>query len=496
MKCLGLLIILSLLSGCAVLRVAGKDPVVGTDVHRWHRDVALSKLLDRATRSRVTSGNAVRLLVNGVEGFAQRYTNMRSARFIFVKTFLFTDDEEGRRMADALCERARAGVPVVLQYDVKGSVAKPGDIADMLEHISPMRTVGEKRIINQMRRAGVRIVPTNSPGRAAELREWWDNVERLAHNPMAALRRSVESLVIFDYCDHEKYFVTGHEGGAIRAIVGGMNIASEYARGGDGAFKDKLTGVSGWHDVDVEIRGPAAYVIYEEFLKDVKRHAGGKLYRSLSATTKNLVSIRETAASGASVRFIANHPLHERARYTEELYRILLRATPGGEPIFIASPYFAPSRRIRDAIIAHAKRGGTVTVLTNSMKSNNHPILSEAAHYAALQIMKETENVHLYEWIPQPERGEQTIHHKVASFGRFGPVVVGSFNLDAQSAIHNTEDLVVIDEPVFRESFHRLTKRDLGPERSKRVRREDLESEAIARRIRAFLIHEMAWYWL
>ena len=113
-----------------------------------------------------------------------------------------------------------------------------------------------------------------------------------------------------------------------------------------------------------------------------------------------------------------------------------------------------------------------------------------------VNILKITENFHLYEWKTRGEKGEQKMHQKLASFGRYGPVIVGSFNLDAQSAVHNTEAVYLIDEPFFRERFDQLTERYLSPEYSKRIFREDLETKPIIKRIHSFLTHELAWYWL
>jgi len=481
---------------CAVFNSAEPDIIRVSNSQSWQNDTVLQNLLDMKTNSIQTTHNSARLLVNGIEGFPRRYENMRTAHFIFVKTFLFTDDEEGRRMAAALSERARAGIPVVLQYDVKGSIKSPKDVADMLKHTSPSLPIGEKTIIHDMREAGVVIVPTNSPGRAYELREWVENIQRFFQSPGAAVKRSTESIIIMDYCDHEKYFITGHEGGEIRAIVGGMNIASEYAWGGVSGRKDTLSGEVGWHDVDVEVIGPAAYTVFREFVTDMKMHTGRELPIELAETVEKITIAPKSNIKGASVRFVVHHPLAERKYYVEDLYTILMQATPPGEPIFIATAYFAPSKRIRGAIIKHAKLGGTVTVLTNSLESNNHPILSVAANYAALEIMKNTENFHLYEWKPRTEEGEQTMHQKVASFGYNGPVIVGSFNLDAQSAIHNTESVYLIDEPSFRERFDRLKGRYVSKKYSKRILRADLETKPILEQIRSFLTHELAWYWL
>ncbi len=366
----------------------------------------------------------------------------------------------------------------------------------MLERASIEIPLGEKRIIHEMRAAGVIIVGTNSPSRPYELIEWSENIQRFFQNPIAALKRSGESLILYDYCDHEKYFITGHADGEIRAIIGGMNIASEYAFGGLSARRDSLSGKTGWHDVDVEIRGLAAQDICEEFLNDMEMHTASELPPILSETRMKFANIPKISPDSALIRLVVHHPLTERTRYVEECYRILLKRTPPGEPIFIATAYFAPSKRIRDAIIEHANLGGTVTVLTNSIESNNHPVLSVAANYAALEIMNRTENFQLYEWKSRPEEGEATMHQKVASFGHYGPVIIGSFNLDAQSAIHNTESVVLIHEPGFRQEFDVLTKSYLSPSYSKQILKNDLETQPILNQIHSFITHEFAWYWL
>ena len=485
-----------LFMSCAFIFPPSSDTVRGTDTHFWYEDSTLQALLDERTHSSLTIDNNTSLLVNGVQSFARRYENMSTAGFIFVKTFLFTDDEEGRQMAAALSERAMAGIPVVLQYDVKGSIESPTVVSDMLNHVSLEQPFGEKNIIHEMRQAGVTIVPTNAPSRAYELTEWTENIARLFQDPMAALKRSGESLILYDYCDHEKFFITGHAGGEIRAIIGGMNIAGEYAFGGIGGRRDSISGKVGWHDVDVEISGPAAVGVLQEFLRDMKIQTGRELPADLIDIAPEFLTGASPLLSSASVRFVVHHPLAERSRYVEDLYHILIESTPLEEPIFIATAYFAPSKRIRDALTEHAKRGGRVSVLTNSLESNNHPILSVAANFAALDIMQATDNFRLYEWIPRPDAGAKTMHQKLAAFGRKGPVIVGSFNLDAQSAVHNTESVVVIHEPTFRQDMDELIQFYTRPGTSKRVLRSDLETKPVLDRIQSFISHELAWYWL
>jgi len=88
------------------------------------------------------------------------------------------------------------------------------------------------------------------------------------------------------------------------------------------------------------------------------------------------------------------------------------------------------------------------------------------------------------------------MHQKLASFGHNGPVIIGSFNLDAQSAIHNTESVVLIDDLALRQEIDQLTDTYLSPLYSKQILRNDLETQPILNQIHSFLTHEFAWYWL
>jgi len=115
-----------------------------------YQDELLQCKLDDQTNSTESSSNSVHLLVNGVQSFARRYENLSTAKFIYLKTFLFTNDEKGRRMASGLAERAEAGIPVVLQYDVKGSIESTEVVKDMLKQATPSNPFGEKSIIQKM----------------------------------------------------------------------------------------------------------------------------------------------------------------------------------------------------------------------------------------------------------------------------------------------------------------------------------------------------------
>lgn len=492
---LRLTLVVALAAACGGSPPPSVEP--GTDSHAWFDDAELQHALDETSTSTTLPGNSVELLINGVESFARRYANLKTARFVLVKTFIWTDDDAGRKLAAAIARKARAGVPVIIQYDVKGNIGSVDDAEDMLSRANPERPVGEPRVIADLRAAGATIVAANSPGRPYALKEWVDNTRRFFRDPAAALRRSRESLLLFNHVDHDKYFVTVHDGGEVRAIVGGLNIASEYALGGVPGKVDSKSGRGGWRDTDLEIRGPAAHAIIDEFVRDMKRHLGKSPPAKLIAGLRRLAGDPTRAAGRVAVRLVFNNPLFEKKRRIDNVYRLLVQATPRREPIFMSTPYFAPSKRLRQAMIEHMKGGGTITVLTNSYDTNDTDILTDAARYSARELMKAAgERFRLLERIRRPDLGENMLHQKVASFGRYGPVVVGSANLDAQSFVHNGEVLAVIDDPAFRRRFDEMVAADTAADRARLVDRATLETAPVLERMRSFAAHELAWYWL
>jgi len=454
---------------------------------------ALAAELDEKTLSVERTGNRVTLLVNGKESFAQRYFNADGADLILVKTFIFSDDETGRRVAALLSGRARAGAYVVLQYDVKGSIAGAHDVNEMLANQTPSLPAGERNIIRGMREAGVIIVPTNSPTRGAEAREWAHNVERLLRDPQAAVERSAQTLKLLNHCDHEKYWITGRRDAAgkleLSAILGGMNIASEYAYGGTDRI-DAGTGRGGWRDTDIEVRGPVVNDIVDRFFAVMDYHLG------VAKADHARWNPPQAPAGQARCRFVWNHPLVRQGHAIEELYRILIDATPPGSAVRLETAYFSPTKRLRKALRSALERGARVTVLSNSDETNDISVVADAGRAAYLAFLEIDGVLALFERLVRHDLGEGTLHSKVASFGTTGPIIVGSANLDAQSALHNSEGVLLIFDPAARAGFDAMFGADLTNDRATRVTRETVTKDTRWERFRQWGAEHVGWYWL
>lgn len=180
------------------------------------RDTRDSALLDRAfTRaagSPLVPGNSLRVLKDGAENYPAWLEAIRHARDrIYFENYFIVDDATGREFAEALAERARAGVRVRLIYDWVGSL-----------HKAP------RRFWRALTDAGVEVRCFN-PFRFSA--------------PFQTLHRDHRKMIAID---GRVGFVTG-------LCVGDMWIAHP-AQGRDG-----------WRDTGVEIRGPALCDIERAF---------------------------------------------------------------------------------------------------------------------------------------------------------------------------------------------------------------------------------------
>lgn len=167
----------------------------------------------RMLGARFHQGQRLRLLVNGDATFDAILAAIGEARqCVLVQFFIFHDDMLGRRMQQALIDRARAGLNVCVLYDGIGSHALPGTYVDTL------------------REAGVNI------------------------HPFATQRRS--NRFQLNFRNHRKIVVVDGKLG----YVGGLNVGDEYL-----GLKPPL---APWRDTHLEIEGPAVADLQRSFAED------------------------------------------------------------------------------------------------------------------------------------------------------------------------------------------------------------------------------------
>ena len=167
------------------------------------RDV-LDLGVDRATGTRPIGGNLVEHYPDSPQALdAMLELIVRAERWVHFENYIIRDDRTGRRFAEALAERARAGVRVRVLYDALGSLGT------------------SRRYWRSLTGAGVDV---------------------RAFHPLLSLR-------VLDAIarDHRKLVVAD----GAHAMLGGLCIGDEWAG-------DPAQGRQAWRDSMVRVSGPAA----------------------------------------------------------------------------------------------------------------------------------------------------------------------------------------------------------------------------------------------
>ena len=98
------------------------------------RDIAFVQTMHALTGTAMSPGNSVTVLKNGVEIFPAMLSAIRSAKkTINLEFYIYWDGTVGRQFAEALAERARAGVEVKVILDAVGSAPMSGTLIDFMQ---------------------------------------------------------------------------------------------------------------------------------------------------------------------------------------------------------------------------------------------------------------------------------------------------------------------------------------------------------------------------
>jgi cardiolipin synthase len=389
----------------------------------------LTNTLDQFTSSQLIPCNDVAMLINGRSSFARRFELAAQAKDkLYLQTLLYYNDETGIKLADLLVERAQAGVDVKVIVDDAFAQGRKSSIIRRLEN------------------GGV-SVQLNNP---------------LLQNPLGANFRS-----------HQKMFVVDDE----VAIVGGMNIANEYAYG---EIEEH-----GWRDTDLEIRGPAVAEIAELFESNwlnlqisINWEIGDKAAKPLAEKQEKagILPNRDRLIRGplpvyfttppefanVRVRWLKTFPKNSKDDDILDLFTAYLATAK--QEVILESAYFIPHPRLKEAIKAACKRGVKVRIITNSTDSNNHPNAGWAGRACYEEAIRA--GAEIYEW-----RGAQTLHSKVTWFDGFA-VTIGAYNLNSRSNSCDSEDVISIEDRRFAALFRKVLDRDLR--RCRRITLDDI----------------------
>ena len=254
----------------------------------------------------VVPGNRYEALVNGDRIFPSMLEAIRGARrSVDFETYIYWSGDIGRTFADALAERARAGVRVHVLLDWVGSIR----MAD--------------RLLDELRDAGVEIERYHPPS--------WFGLGRLNN-------RTHRKLLIVD--------------GAI-AFTGGVGIADQWT----GDAQDPQH----WRDTHFRVEGPVVAQVQAAFMDNWMK-TSGVVFHGTDYFPR--IEPREDAGGGATnvgiAQMFSGSP-NEGSGSMELMY--LLAITSATRSIRLSNSYFVPDRIAVKALVEARQRGVTVQVI-------------------------------------------------------------------------------------------------------------------------------------
>ncbi|BBD09523.1 cardiolipin synthase [Desulfovibrio ferrophilus] len=249
-----------------------------------------------------TTDNRAELLQDGTATFRAMLTDIRAAqRYVLLQYYIIRDDELGRELADAMKDRARAGIRVHLLYDEIGCHALPG------------------AWLEDLRAAGIEVEGFGTTRRG------WANRFQL------------------NFRNHRKITVIDGR----FAYVGGHNVGDEY-RG--------RTRRGPWRDTHLRVCGPLVRAVQAVFMQDWY----WATHELIPYVDWSPWEADDDAETGGDMLALPSGPADD----LESCALMFVHAiNMARERIWISSPYFVPDLAVVAALQAAALRGVDVRIL-------------------------------------------------------------------------------------------------------------------------------------
>jgi cardiolipin synthase len=276
--------------------------------------------------------------------------DIRAARRrVWLETYIFHDDAAGRAVAEALAERARAGLQVRVLYDAVGSQATPGAFFRALEQ------------------AGAHVHAFHSLWEAL----WTFSLLRILN------RRNHRKLLVID--DDVAFF-------------GGMNVVDTTQGAGPGG---DLPASAGWRDVHLRLEGPLQREVADSCDRSWRRAHGEPLPgRPAPYRRAWLLSGEE------SIQFFDSGPGLKHTRAARLFARLMRGAR---RRISFSMAYFLPVGRVLRELLRAPRRGVPVRVVVPG--ASDVPLVQHATRHLYPYLLRRRIRV----W----ERQTNMLHSKV-----------------------------------------------------------------------------------
>jgi cardiolipin synthase len=330
--------------------------------------------------------NEVTLLHTGTDYFPALIAAIEAAQYeVYFETYIFAGDDTGQRVLAALMAAAGRGVQVRMITDWWGTGRR------QINHMHGLRTAA--------------------------------GVEHRMFNPW--FRRGITRT-------HRKICVVDRE----LAFVGGININDDLFCDYD---HSKALSAPRW-DFAVQVRGPLVTDIQLEAVTQWRRLGKLSLIKRIGLLRDLRKVSKVTAQHAVQAGFVVRDNLRNRRTIQRAYLQALGRAR---KSVLLANPYFAPSRKFRQALISAAERGVEVVLLIGV----GEIWLQDAVAHSFYPKL-------LAAGVRVVEYHKTQLHAKVAVIDDDW-ATVGSSNVDGLSLFLNQEANVVIKDAAFSRSLRR-----------------------------------------
>ena len=280
--------------------------------------------------------NTVEVFASGAAKIDALEADIRAARHsVNLEYYIFEADGTGRRIAEALMERARAGVKVRLIYDHVGSFSV------------------RSRFFKELRKSGIEAYPFFK-----------------VSFPQLATR--------VNWRNHRKICVIDGRIG----YLGGMNIADRYVDGGK---------FDCWRDTHVRVTGPIVDAMQYSFAVDWNFMGRGLIELDVPSDDMPDVSFGPSAVSGVGVQMLSSGPMAEWSNIALAFQKAIANAR---KRVYIQTPYFLPTEGLLKSLQAAALSHVDVRIMA-PIKSDSAMLTHASASYVA-ECLKAGIKIYLY----------------------------------------------------------------------------------------------------
>lgn len=361
-------------------------------------------------------GHSIEVYTDGKKLLKERLKSIyRAKRSIYLSTFIFGTDSSAIKIAKALCYQSKRGIDVRMMIDSYGAKKF------------------YRRYSERLRSScGIGVLKFNPPA--------W-GIEKVP------------------YVMHEKLLIIDGE----TLHMGGNGISNKYHH--------IQPASKFFHDIDVKIQGSAACWYHNKFIEIYRKSIlrddpGGDFltgrenqrrsseFESLLFGPKKFESCGDSKFGETSIFPLYANPLFEKKRPIFRAYINAFLASQDNSEINIYSPYFVPHDKYIAAMLWARAHGMKVTVITNSIKSNDEGVLTLVGMvYRVGQLIKNGVQIRLWQ-------GAKTLHRKSGIYGN-QYAFVGSDNQDIRGHRYSSESVVFSNHPDFVARINQEFKEDL-----------------------------------